>query len=174
MGNTPDEQRWILHGPQGEIVRLPHRPRLVVDDMAALYRAVRAGVGCAVLPRLQCHDDLQRGDLQPLLPGWSAPTGQTQAAFASRRGMRPAVRQLCWTRWPTILRCWPTAAAACTGLQWLIGKPEARTMARRWRPLPAPLFTGRTHPSHTVKIQPHLAQARERMYIMPVRLDIIG
>ena len=55
--------------------------------------AVR-GVGCAVLPRLLAHDALAQGALQVLLPGWTAPAGLVQAAYASRRGMRPAVRQL--------------------------------------------------------------------------------
>ncbi len=94
LGNAPDEQLWQLQGPQGERLSVPHRPRMVVDDMSALHCAALAGVGCAVLPRLLCHEDLQQGNLLELLPGWTPPTGQVQAAFASRRGMRPAVRQL--------------------------------------------------------------------------------
>ena len=53
-----------------------------------------AGVGCAVLPRLMAHQSVQRGALQILLPGWSAPPGLVQVAYASRQGMRAAVRQL--------------------------------------------------------------------------------
>jgi DNA-binding transcriptional LysR family regulator len=40
------------------------------------------------------HGPLARGELQPLLPGWAPAPGVVQAAFASRQGLRPAVRQL--------------------------------------------------------------------------------
>lgn len=94
LGNSPEEMMWTLHGPAGEVVELALRPRLVVDDMAALLCAARAGVGCAVLPRLLAFEALQSGDLLELLPGWAPPAWQIQAAFASRRGMRPAVRHV--------------------------------------------------------------------------------
>lgn len=94
MGNRPEENLWTLHGEDGGEVRVSHRPRFVVDDMAALLCAVRGGVGCAVLPLLLVHEELARGELVEVLPGWRPTPGQIQAAFASRRGMRPAVRHL--------------------------------------------------------------------------------
>lgn len=93
LGQSPEETVWRLHGPDGARVDLPHRPRLVADDMDALLCAAQAGVGCAVLPRLLAFDALARGALLELLPGWAPPAGQVQAVFATRRGMRPAVRQ---------------------------------------------------------------------------------
>ena len=45
-------------------------------------------------PRLLAHEPLARGALQEVLPGLAPPPGLVQAAFASRQGMRPAVRQL--------------------------------------------------------------------------------
>uniref|UniRef100_UPI00311F4143 LysR substrate-binding domain-containing protein n=1 Tax=Thauera sp. SDU_THAU2 TaxID=3136633 RepID=UPI00311F4143 len=56
--------------------------------------AVLAGVGCAPLPRMLVHSALNERQLLELLPGWAPPAGTVQAAFASHRGMRPAVRQL--------------------------------------------------------------------------------
>ena len=94
LGNSPEEQRWRLRGPQGLWVEHHHQPRLVVDDTGTLLDAALAGVGCAVLPRLMAHPSLQSGALQVLLPGWSAPPGLVQVAYASRQGMRAAVRQL--------------------------------------------------------------------------------
>lgn len=94
LGNAPEQSTWTLLGPAGERVEVAHYPRLVVDDMTALLCATLAGVGVAVLPLLTAHDAVQRGDLQPLLPDWAPPGGQVQAAFASRRGMRPAVRKV--------------------------------------------------------------------------------
>jgi DNA-binding transcriptional LysR family regulator len=94
LGNSEDAQTWHLSGPQDEHAVVPHTPRLIADDMAALLDAALAGVGCAPLPRLLAHDALLRGDLQEALPGWAPRPGLVQVAFATRRGMRPAVRQL--------------------------------------------------------------------------------
>lgn len=95
MGGGPDEAPWLLHAVDGSAqASVAHTPRLRVDDMAALLQAALAGVGCAVLPRLLAFDALARGDLLQVLPQWAAPTLQIQAAFATRHGMRPAVRHL--------------------------------------------------------------------------------
>jgi len=94
LGNSTDETYWTLIGPAGERVEVPHQPRLVVDDVGSLACAALAGVGCASLPRMMVHSALLEGRLLELLPGWAPPVGILQAAFASRQGMRPAVRQL--------------------------------------------------------------------------------
>ena len=62
--------------------------------MGTLLDAALAGTGCTLLPRLMVYEYLQRGALQVLLPEWSAPPGVVQVAYASRQGMRAAVRQL--------------------------------------------------------------------------------
>ena len=94
LGNSEQAQTWHLSGPGGQTAVVPHTPRLIADDMAALLDAALAGVGCAPLPRLLAHDALLRGDLQETLPGWAPQPWLVQVAFATRRGMRPAVRQL--------------------------------------------------------------------------------
>lgn len=94
LGGSMESECWRLRHADGSEVEHRHWPRLVVDDVSALMEAVLAGVGCAILPRLLAHDALQRGALQPLLPEWAAPPGVIQVAYASRRGMRAAVRQL--------------------------------------------------------------------------------
>ena len=94
LGNSPEEMVWSFTGPDGQRAELPHQPRMVADDASALLNAALRGVGCAVLPRMMAFEPLRTGALQPLLPGWEPPAGMVQAAYASRRGMRPAVRQL--------------------------------------------------------------------------------
>ena len=94
LGNSDEVQTWQLTGPDGQTVTVAHTPRAIVDDMAALRDAAIAGVGCAVLSRLIAYDALQSGQLQQVLPGWAPRPGLVQVAFATRRGMRPAVRQL--------------------------------------------------------------------------------
>lgn len=102
LGAQADEALWTLRPPEAgrgrgrsaEPVALAHRPRLQVNDMAALLCAALAGVGCAVLPRMLAHEALADGRLQQLLPDWHLPAWSVQAAFATRRGMRAAVRQV--------------------------------------------------------------------------------
>ncbi len=94
LGNSPEEQRWVLLGPAGARAEHPHTPRLIADDTTMLLDAALAGVGCAVLPRMLAHDALASGTLQEVLPGWAPPPGMVQAVYASREGMRPAVRKL--------------------------------------------------------------------------------
>lgn len=94
LGNSNDETRWTFVSEAGAHTEVPHQPRLVADDMGALLCAALAGVGCAVLPRMMVHQALIDRELLELLPGWTLPPGTVQAAFASRRGMRPAVRKL--------------------------------------------------------------------------------
>lgn len=91
---APEAFDWFLHGPDGRTETVRHSPRLVADDMGALYNAALLGVGCASLPLLVVHEALQSGRLQPILPGWAPPAETVQAAYASRRGMRASVRQL--------------------------------------------------------------------------------
>lgn len=94
LGNSPEETRWRLQADDGRTATVEHSPRMVADDVAALRCAALDGVGCAVLPQMMVHDALQSGALIQLLPQWTAPAGQIQAAYANRRGMLPAVRLL--------------------------------------------------------------------------------
>ena len=93
-GNSPEAHRWSLRDATGEPQEVLVTPRLVVDDMQPLLQAALDGLGCAVLPRLFVHEAIRQGTLVQVLPGWHAPTGVIQAAYASRQGMRPAVREL--------------------------------------------------------------------------------
>jgi DNA-binding transcriptional LysR family regulator len=52
------------------------------------------GVGMCVLPDYLCREEIQRGDLATVLPGWEPRTAMVLAVYPSRRGMVPAVRRL--------------------------------------------------------------------------------
>lgn len=86
-----ERQAWRLQGEAGT-EELVHEPRLVADDMFALQRAARDGLGVALLPQLICAPELSDGRLRRLLPGWASDTGEVQAVFPTRRGMPPVVR----------------------------------------------------------------------------------
>lgn len=83
---------WTLLGPGGREFRLQHRPCYVADDLLTLKFAVARGAGMCVLPDYMCRRELQQGQLEHVLPGWSPPPGVIHAVFPSRRGLVPAVR----------------------------------------------------------------------------------
>ena len=85
---------WQLLGPASSSFTLTHQPRYVADDLLALKYAVLAGTGICLIPDYLCREELQRGELLAILPGWAPAPGIFHAVFPSRRGLVPAVRQL--------------------------------------------------------------------------------
>lgn len=85
---------WDLSGPSGAVASVHHSPRIVTDDMLTLRTSAVAGVGIVMLPKMILADDLKRGDLVPVLRGWSPKHGIIHAVFPSRRGLLPSVRSL--------------------------------------------------------------------------------
>ncbi|MDQ8035464.1 LysR family transcriptional regulator [Bordetella genomosp. 1] len=94
LGAAQAEQAWHLIGPDGQTATVPHRPRLITRSMLALRAAALAGVGVVQLPGMIVHEQLARGDLVHLLPGWAPRREIVHAVFASRRGLLPSVRTL--------------------------------------------------------------------------------
>ncbi|MDB5753121.1 MAG: transcriptional regulator, LysR family [Ramlibacter sp.] len=84
---------WRLLGPNGQAFELQHQPLCIADDLLTLKFAVLQGTGICVLPDYMCSQELQRGELVPVLPGWAPPAAAVLAVFPTRRGMVPAVRR---------------------------------------------------------------------------------
>ena len=93
MSAADGRATWQLHGPRGERHELQHHPVYTADDLLALKYAVLQGTGMCVLPDYLCTEELRRGELVPVLPGWEPPEAKVLAVFPSRRGMVPAVRR---------------------------------------------------------------------------------
>jgi len=93
MSAADGRASWHLLGPLGATFELQHRPIYTADDLIALRSAALQGTGITVLPDYLCSDELRRGELVPVLPGWAPPVAMVLAVFPSRRGMVPAVRR---------------------------------------------------------------------------------
>jgi DNA-binding transcriptional LysR family regulator len=93
MSAADGRASWHLHGPRGAQHELHHHPVLTADDLMTLKCAVLQGTGMAVLPDYLCAEEVRRGELVPVLPGWAPPEAKVLAVFPSRRGMVPAVRR---------------------------------------------------------------------------------
>lgn len=87
-------QTWELIDAAGERVGVEVNARLICGDFAVLLEAARRGIGVTLLPEFVCAPAVTRGELEVLLPEWSAPEGTMHFIYPSRRGMLPGVRAL--------------------------------------------------------------------------------
>lgn len=96
IGWGPAHQRheWCLEGPDGATALIPHKPRLITEDMVALRFAALQGIGIAQFPTMVIRSDLKNGTLVDVLPEWAPRAGIVHAVFSSRRGLLPSVRAL--------------------------------------------------------------------------------
>ncbi|WP_268796587.1 LysR substrate-binding domain-containing protein [Pseudomonas huanghezhanensis] len=94
LGAIEADRKVHLHlvHQQGERCEVAIEPRLAIDDFPIRKGAALAGLGVTVLPMMDCHAELADGSLIELLPDWSVPSGNLQAAYTQRRGALPAVR----------------------------------------------------------------------------------
>jgi len=86
-----ERYRWALERGS-ESHDFAFTPHVVTDDMFALRHLAEQGMGLALLPEIMCRDALADGRLVRLCGEWACAASEIQAAFASRRGMLPAVR----------------------------------------------------------------------------------
>lgn len=93
-GPADSSHEWCLDGPEGATAKIPHRPRLLTEDMVALREAALHGIGVCQFPTMVVHEDIRAGRLVNILPGWAPRAGIIHAAFPSRRGLLPSVRAL--------------------------------------------------------------------------------
>lgn len=87
-------QVWELIDPQGERVSVEMNARLISGEFTLLLEAARRGMGVTLLPEFVCAPAITRGELEVVLPDWSAPEGTMHFVYPSRRGMLPGVRAL--------------------------------------------------------------------------------
>lgn len=93
MGANDGRIAWTLIGPGGTTFVWNQRPRVVADDLLTCKFMAVGGVGVCALPDYMCREELARGELVQVLPGWAPRPGIFHAVFPSHRGMVPAVRR---------------------------------------------------------------------------------
>jgi len=94
MTTAGDRYSWQFREKDGSDFSVTHVPRLMTDSFDALRAAAVAGVGLAYLPHFTVYQDIQRGELERVLPEFGLGPGVVHVVFPSRRGMVPAVRAL--------------------------------------------------------------------------------
>jgi DNA-binding transcriptional LysR family regulator len=78
-------------GPGGRL-KLRLAAAMKTDDTTLSYHAVHADLGWAFLPDWLVADDLKRGALKRVMPGFEAPASTLFAAYTSRKYMTAKVR----------------------------------------------------------------------------------
>ena len=81
--NFRDEGRWLLQRGE-ETVAVPVQGNLAINHFIGLRRAAVLGLGVARLPRYLLRDELERGGLVELLPGWQLPATPVSLVYPSR------------------------------------------------------------------------------------------
>ncbi|MEP7186514.1 MAG: LysR substrate-binding domain-containing protein [Rhodanobacter sp.] len=87
-------QLWELIDAEGKQTNVEVKARLISGDFAILLESARRGMGVALLPEFVCASAIKAGELEVVLPQWSAPEGTMHFVYPSRRGMLPGVRAL--------------------------------------------------------------------------------
>ncbi|HEY1150774.1 MAG TPA: substrate binding domain-containing protein, partial [Pseudoduganella sp.] len=83
---------WTFTGPQGEQQAVTVRGQLQANTAIALRRAVLAGAGITAAAAFLVSEDLQRGDLVQVMPGWRLKPRELFALYPQNRHMSPKVR----------------------------------------------------------------------------------
>ncbi len=81
---------WTLHA-SGRSVDVKVSGRLVVNEPDMLHAVTLQGAGVALLPGLQCGEDLASGRLQRVLPDWSSAGAPVHAVYPPTRHHVPKV-----------------------------------------------------------------------------------
>lgn len=83
-----------LTSTSGETVTVKIASRLISNSFAMLKAGALGGFGVAGLPPYMCHQEIESGALQVVMPDWVPRLGEIVAMFPTRRGLAPATRVL--------------------------------------------------------------------------------
>jgi DNA-binding transcriptional LysR family regulator len=79
-----DEGRWLLQRGE-ETIDVPVQGTLAINHFVGIRRAVLRGQGIARLPRYLVSEQIARGGLVQLLPGWQLPPTPVALVYPSRK-----------------------------------------------------------------------------------------
>jgi DNA-binding transcriptional LysR family regulator len=86
-----DRDTWRFSGPDGPLA-VPVNGAFIANDSVAVWRAVRAGHGIALLPEIEVVDDLRAGRLRRLLINYRSQIAPVYIIYPSRRNLAPRTR----------------------------------------------------------------------------------
>lgn len=90
-GWSSADKLWQLSGPEG-VIEIPVAGPMTVNSSPALRQAALSGMGIAMLPDVLISEDLNAGDLLPLLRDYQAPSRPMWLLYPQDRYRLPKVR----------------------------------------------------------------------------------
>lgn len=90
-GWSSADKLWRLSGPEG-VIEIPVAGPMTVNSSPALRQAALSGMGIAMLPDVLISEDLNAGDLLPLLRDYQAPSRPMWLLYPQDRYRLPKVR----------------------------------------------------------------------------------
>ncbi len=94
MTTAGDRYSWQFREKDGSQISVESCAAADDGQLRCFARGVCGGVGLAYVPQFVVHRDIQRGELERVLPEFGLGAGLAHVVFPSRRGMVPAVRAL--------------------------------------------------------------------------------
>jgi DNA-binding transcriptional LysR family regulator len=94
LGWQSPKDKWSLENGSGERIDVAIHPRLKSEDMSTLKEAAVHGLGVVALPAYTCRQEINRGQLERVLPDWHAGNAQLSLVQPSRMGKTPPVEAL--------------------------------------------------------------------------------
>lgn len=92
-GTQDGPHTWRLSSRDGEMEAVEFQPRSLSSNTDTLRAMAGAGLGVALVPRYLCRDELARGELASILPGWTAAPARIYAVMPARSGEPLALKR---------------------------------------------------------------------------------
>lgn len=89
---TGPERAWLFNTAEGSTSKVRVSGDYISDDGAALFAAVKAGIGIAQLPEFYVQDAVEQGDLVKLQQPWSHYWREAWAVYPHSRHLSAKVR----------------------------------------------------------------------------------
>jgi len=86
--------RWTLKNQNADSEQVLLTPRLVSGDLRVRLEAATHGIGVALMPEPVVSGAVRKGEVEHVLPAWSAAEHIVHIVYPTPRGMLPSVRSL--------------------------------------------------------------------------------
>lgn len=91
-GSRDRFRAWILQTGSEAPFTIPGKPLFLCDNAGAISDAAVAGLGIACLPTFLTQEDIKKGMLQRVMPGYNTPVFPICVVYPTRRQLSPKVR----------------------------------------------------------------------------------
>jgi len=85
---------WTLMSTGGKQARIAPQARISSNSVSAIKHLVLIGEGIALLPPTLVHNEISRGQMVHVLPGWSTDPSPSYLVYTAHKNSSPKVREM--------------------------------------------------------------------------------